>query len=69
MIKKCGSYNSLQKQGIRNLFKKQPPKVFYKRGVLKNYAKLKEKNVSPSLFFNEVAGLRFIILKRKSYHF
>ena len=48
---------------------KPPPKVFYKRDVPKNYAKLTGKNLFQSLFFNEVADLRFIILKRKAYHF
>ena len=41
----------------RNL-KKQPPEVFCKKGVLKNFAKFTGKQLCQSLFFNKVAGLR-----------
>ena len=37
---------------------KQPPKVFYKKGFLKNFAKIAGKRLCQSLFFNKVAGLR-----------
>ena len=37
---------------------KQPPEVFYKKGVLKNFAKFTGKHLCQSLFFNKVAGLR-----------
>ena len=38
---------------------KQPPRVFYKKGVLKIFAKLIVKHMCQSLFFlNEVAGVR-----------
>ena len=39
--------------------------VFYKKGVLRNYAKFTGKNLYQSLFFNKVAGLRLI--KSKSF--
>ena len=35
---------------------KQPPKVFYINGILKNFAKFLEKYMCQSLFFNKVAG-------------
>ena len=37
---------------------KQSPEVFYKKGVLKNFAKFTGKHLCQSLFFNKVAGLR-----------
>ena len=36
---------------------KQPPKVFCKKGVLKNFANITRKHLCQSLFFNKVAGL------------
>ena len=36
---------------------KQPPEVFYKKGVLKNFAKFTEKYLGWNLFFNKVTGL------------
>ena len=38
------------------LQQKQPPEVFYKNGVLKNYAKFTVKHVCQNLIFNKVAG-------------
>ena len=38
---------------------KQPLEVFYKKGVLKNFAKFIGKHLCQSLFFNKVAGLPF----------
>ena len=38
------------------LFQKQPPELFCKKGVLKNYANFTGKHVSKS-FLNKVAGL------------
>ena len=40
-----------------DLMFKQPPEVFYEKGVLGNLAKLTEKHLCQSLFFNKVAGL------------
>ena len=36
---------------------KQPPEVFCKKGVLRNFAKFTGKNPAPSLFFNKVERL------------
>ena len=36
----------------------QPPGVFYKKGVLRNFTKLTGKHLCQSLFFNKVAGLK-----------
>ena len=41
------------------LKKKQPPEVFCKNGVLRNFAKFTGKHLYHSLFFNKVAGLFF----------
>ena len=38
--------------------RKQPPQVFYKKGVLKNSAKFTEKHLLQSAFFIKVASLR-----------
>ena len=38
---------------------KQPLEVFYKKGVLKNFAKFREKYPVGVSFFNKVADLRF----------
>ena len=38
-------------------FQKQPPEVFYKKGVLRNFVKLTGKHLCQSIFFNKVAGL------------
>ena len=37
---------------------KQPPKVFYKKGVFRNLTKFLGKHLCQGLFFNKVAGLR-----------
>ena len=37
---------------------KQSPEVFFKKGVLKNFAKFTEKYLCQSLLFNKVGGLR-----------
>ena len=37
---------------------KQPPEVFYKKGVLRKFAKFTGKRLCQSLFFNKVTGLR-----------
>ena len=38
--------------------RKQPPKVFYKRDILKSFAKFTGKHLCHSLFFNKIAGLK-----------
>ena len=48
---------------------KQPPKVFYKKGVLRNFAKFTWKQLCQSFFFNKVAGLRpATLLKKRAWH-
>ena len=44
---------------------KEPPQVFYKKGVLKNFAKFTGKNLCESLFFDKVAGLESETLLKK----
>ena len=41
------------------------PEVFYKKGVLKNSAKITGKYLCQSLFFNKVAGLFFTSWRRQ----
>ena len=40
---------------MQQTLKKHPPEVFYKKGVLKNFAKFTGKHLCESLFFNKVA--------------
>ena len=48
---------------------KQPPEVFYKKGVLKNFAKFTGKSLHQSLFFNKVVGFRpETLLKKRLWH-
>ena len=48
---------------------KQPPEVFYKKGVLKNFTKFTGKHLFQSLFFNKVAELRpAALLKKTLWH-
>ena len=50
-------------------FQKQPPEVFYKKGVLRIFTKFTGKDLCKSLFFNKVAGLRAAtLLKKKLQH-
>ena len=44
---------------------KQTSKMFFKKGVLKNFVKLTGKHLCCSLFFNKAAGLRTTTLLRK----
>ena len=44
---------------------KQPPEVFFEKGVLRNFAKFTGKNLCKSLFFNKFAGLRPSLLLKK----
>ena len=50
-------FNKLSKQ------RSSGPQVFRKKGVLKNFAKFTGKHMCQSLFFNKVAGLRWLLLK------
>ena len=48
---------------------KQPSEVFYKKGVLENFAKFTGKHLSQSLFSKEVAVLRrATLLKERLWH-
>ena len=49
----CENNNSMNSNN-----QKQPPEVFYKKGILKNFAKFTGKHLCQSLFFNKVAGPR-----------
>ena len=54
---------------FRDIFQKQPPEVFYKKGVLRNFAKFTRKHLCKSLLFNKVAGLRpATLLKKRLWH-
>ena len=39
-------------------FQKQPPEVFYKKGVVRNLVNIAGKHLRQGLLFNKVAGLR-----------
>ena len=43
----------------------QPPEVFCKKGVPKNFGKLTGKHLCWDLFFNKVAGLPVTLLKKR----
>ena len=47
------------KTKIHKFIQKQPPEVFCKKGVLRNFAKFTGKHLCQSLFFNKVAGGAF----------
>ena len=58
-------YSSETQHKPNKMYKKTPqtyrsirPEVFYKKAVLKNFAKLIGKHLCLSLFFNKVVGLR-----------
>ena len=40
---------------LNDYLQKQPPKVFYKKGVLRNFAKFTGKHLCQCLFFNNVS--------------
>ena len=42
------------------------PEVFYKKGVLKNFAKFTGKHLYQSLFFNKVAGATCNVIKKET---
>ena len=59
-IEKTASNHGYLKSG-----QKEPPELFYKKDVLKNYAKFTGKHLCQSLFFNKVAYLRPATLLKK----
>ena len=48
-------------------FRSSHLELFYKKGVLKNFAKFTGKNLCQSLFFNKVAGLGKGTLLKRSF--
>ena len=48
------------------MFRSSRPEVFYKKGVLRNFAKLTGKHLFQRLFFNKVVSVRPAILLKKS---
>ena len=45
---------------------KQPPQVFYKKGVFKNFAKFTAKQLCRSFFFDKISGIKPpTLLKRR----
>ena len=49
---------SQESQQLLKEIQKQPPDVFCKKGVLKNFAKFTGKHLWQNVFFNKVTGLR-----------
>ena len=54
---------SVQEERITK--RRSRPKVFCKKGVLRNFTKFTGKHLCQSLFFNKVAGLRTATLFKK----
>ena len=50
------------------MISKQPPEVFYNKGVLKNLIKFTRKHLCQSLFFNKVEGISLHFLKMRLCH-
>ena len=48
-----------------SFLRKQPPEVFYKKGVLKKLTKFTGKHLLQSLCFNKVAGLACNFIKKE----
>ena len=44
---------------------KQPPQVFYKKGILNNFTKFTGKRLCQGLFLHKIAGLRPAALLKK----
>ena len=53
-----------QKKRKKFTFRNSLPKLFYKKAVLKNFARFTGKQLCQSLFFNKVSGLRSATLLR-----
>ena len=43
------------------MFRSSLPEVFYRKGVLRNFAKFTGKHLCQSLLFNKVAGLSLLV--------
>ena len=50
---------------VHNTYRSSRLEVFFKKGVLRNFAKFTEKHLCQSLFFNKVAGLSPATLLKK----
>ena len=51
------------------IFRSSCPKMFFKKGVLRNFAKSTGKHLCQNLFFNKVAGPRSAtLLKKRLWH-
>ena len=64
MLKCKECYFSILKHNIKKTqqtVQKQPPEVFCKKGILKNFPKFTGKQLCQILFLNKVAGRRDII--------
>ena len=55
----------LRKAIMKRFYKSSRPEVFSKKGVRKSFAKFRAKHLCQNLFFNKVAGLRHITLKKR----
>ena len=54
---------------LDSLMRSSRPEVFYKKGVLRNFAKYTGKQLCQSLFFNKVADLSLAtLLKKRLWH-
>ena len=51
------------------VLQKQPPDVFYKKGVLKNFAKFTGKHLHQSLFFKKVSGRGQQLIRKETQVF
>ena len=49
-----------------SITQKQPPEVYYKKGVLKNFAKLTGKHLCQSLFLNKAASTAYNFIKKET---
>ena len=59
----------LEKRNSNNQRQKEPPEVFYKKGVLRYLTKFTRKHLCQSLIFNKVAGIRpATVLKKRLWH-
>ena len=67
-----GWKNQLPKHGClpELFFQKHPPELFYKKGVLNNFAKFTGRHLWQSLFFKKVTGLRpaSLLIQKKIWH-
>ena len=60
--------SSMNRKLVQKTWQKQPPKVFYEKDVLENFAKFIGKHLCQSLLFNKVAGWLATLLKKRLWH-